>query len=249
MAPLVLVAMGLCTCGASAVAADILVAVASNFAAPMRDIATRFEADTGHVARLSTGSSGMFYAQIHTGAPFHVFFSADQARPAALERDGMVVPGSRFTYASGALVLWSRDPGVAVAQARVLREGGYKRLALANPKLAPYGMAAVQVLERLDLVEATRGRWVQGENIAQTYQFVHSGNADVGFVALSQLIATGGLTGSAWPVPAELYSPIRQDAVRLRTGEHNVAAKALMQYLRGAPARDIIQSYGYSTPP
>lgn len=212
----------------------------------MQKIATAFEQDTGHKAILAFGSTGKFYAQIKNGAPFQALLAADDETPARLEREGLGVGGTRFTYAIGRLVLWSRQPGLVDDKGNVLRSGKVVRIALADPKLAPYGAAAVDVLNGLGLMPALAPKLVQGENIAQTYQFVATGNAELGFVALSQVFADGKLTqGSAWAVPAGLHAPIRQDAVVLATGKDNAAAAALMAYLRTDKARAIIRSFGY----
>ena len=225
----------------------VSVAVAANFTAPMQKIAAAFEADTGHKAELSFGATGKFYAQITHGAPFQVLLSADDTTPARLEREGKAVAHSRFTYAIGTLVLWSAQPGTVDAKGDVLKSGDFKHLAIANPKLAPYGAAALQVMEKLGVATALQPRLVQGENIAQTFQFVSTGNAQLGFVALSQVMADGKIrSGSAWQVPASLHEPIRQDAVLLMPGKDSAAASALLTYLRGRKARAIIQSYGYS---
>lgn len=236
-----------CFLGAGAASAeDVQVAVAANFTAPMQAIAAAFEKDTGHKALLAFGSSGKFYAQIRNGAPFQVLLSADDETPARLEREGMAVPGTRFTYAIGRLALWSAQAGAVDARGEVLKQGDYKHVAIANPKLAPYGAAAVEVMQRLGVVEAVRPKLVQGENIAQTHQFVASGNAELGFVALSQITRDGKLTGgSAWIVPANLHPPIRQDAVILAAGKGNAAASALMAYLKGEKAKAVIRTYGY----
>ncbi len=231
---------------ASAQAAEVSVAVAANFTAPMQRIAAAFEQDTGHRAVLAFGSTGKFYAQIKNGAPFQVLLSADDETPARLEREGLGVSGTRFTYAIGRLVLWSRQPGLVDDKGDVLRSGKFERIALADPKLAPYGAAAVEVLNGLGLTSSLAPKFVQGENIAQTYQFVATGNAELGFVALSQVFADGKLTqGSAWMVPASLHAPIRQDAVVLSPGKDSAAAAALMAYLRNDKARAIIRSFGY----
>lgn len=231
---------------ASAQAAEVTVAVAANFTAPMRRIAAAFEQDTGHRAVLAFGSTGKFYAQIRNGAPFQVLLSADDETPARLEREGLGVAGTRFTYAVGRLVLWSRQPGRVDDKGAVLSSGAFEHLALADPKLAPYGAAAVEVLKGLGLAAALAPKFVQGENIAQTYQFVATGNAELGFVALSQVFADGQLTrGSAWIVPAGLHAPIRQDALVLGPGKDSAAASALMAYLRGGRARAIIRAFGY----
>lgn len=225
---------------------EVQVAVASNFTAPMKEIAAEFEKDTGHKALLAFGSSGKFYAQIRNGAPFQVFLSADDETPARLEREGLILPGSRFTYATGTLALWSPRAGYVDAHGEVLRQGRYTRLAIANPRLAPYGSAAVEMLNKLGLLAAVQSRFVQGENIAQTWQFVATGNAELGLVALSQVTKDGRLTGgSAWVVPGHLHTPIRQDAVTLASARGNPAAEALVQYLKGDKARAIIRAYGY----
>ena len=229
-----------------AVATDVQVAVAANFTAPMQAIAAGFEQATGHKAQLAYGATGMFYAQIRNGAPFDVLLAADDETPAKLEREGTAVAGSRFTYAIGHLALWSARPGYVDDQGAVLKQGAFVHLALANPKLAPYGAAAVETLNRLGLRAALQPRFVQGENIAQTFQFVSSGNAELGFVALSQVYERGALKrGSAWIVPSALHAPIRQDAVMLARGRDNPAALALLKYLKQDQARAIIRAYGY----
>lgn len=238
-ASLMLVGMSL-----GAQAAEVSVAVAANFTAPMQKIAARFEADTGHKAVLAFGSTGKFYAQIRNGAPFDVLLAADDDTPARLEQEGR--GGSRATYAIGRLVLWSKQPGLVDEQGEVLKSGKVERLALADPRLAPYGAAAIEALGKLGLLDILRPGFVQGENIAQTYQFVATGNAPLGFVALSQVWADGRLKeGSAWLVPGRLHNPIRQDLILLHKGKDNAAAGALLQYLRGDTARAIIQAYGY----
>jgi molybdate transport system substrate-binding protein len=225
-------------------AAEVQVAVAANFTAPMQKIATAFEADTGHKPQLAFGSTGRFYAQIRNGAPFDVLLAADDETPARLEREGQ--GGSRMTYAIGRLVLWSKQPGLVDDKGEVLRSGKFEKIALADPRLAPYGAAAIETLTKLGLLDTLRPRFVQGENIAQTWQFVATENAQLGFVALSQVWAEGRLKeGSAWRVPETLHSPIRQDAILLHKGRNNSAATALLQYLQGEKARTIIRSYGY----
>jgi len=225
---------------------ELRVAVAANFTAPMRQIAAEFAKDTGHQARLSFGGSGKLYAQIKHGAPFHVFLSADDEIPARLEKEGMAEAGSRFTYAVGTLVLWSARPGYVDDQGAVLQHGHFNKLALANPRLAPYGRAAMEVLERLGLLQNLSAKFVQGENVAQTWQFVSTGNADLGFVALAQVMQDGKIArGSVWIVPAKLHAPIRQDAVVLTPGKDNPAAAALVKYLKGEKAKAIIRSFGY----
>jgi molybdate transport system substrate-binding protein len=229
---------------------EVQVAVAANFTAPMQKIAAAFEKETGHKAVLSFGATGKFYAQIRNGAPFGVLLSADDEVPARLVKEGMAVPGSAFTYAIGQLVLWSSQSGVVDAQAAVLhamasdkRSG---KIAVADPKLAPYGAAAMQVMDQRGLTDKLRPHFVTGENIGQTFQFVKTGNAALGFVALSQVMVDGSIsTGSAWVVPAHLHDPIRQDAVLLKTAQANPAANALLQYLRTDAARTVIRAYGY----
>lgn len=227
-------------------AAEVAVAVAANFTAPAQQIAAEFARDTGHTAQLSFGATGKFYAQIRNGAPFEVLLAADDTTPAKLEGDGATVAGSRFTYAVGQLVLWSAKAGLVDERGEVLRGGGFQHLALANPRLAPYGAAALEVLGALKLVDALQPRFVQAENIAQAYQYIASGNAELGFVALSQVMREGRVTsGSAWIVPASLHEPIRQDAVLLLKGKGQPAAEAWLRYLKSDKARAIIKSYGY----
>ncbi len=229
-----------------ALAEDVNVAVAANFTAPMNAIAAEFAKDTGHKALLSFGSSGKFYAQIKNGAPFQMLLSADDEKPAKLEQEGLTVPGSRFTYAIGTLVLWSAKSGFVDDKGAVLKAGQFNKLALANPKLAPYGAAAMEALTALGIKSALEPKFVLGENIAQTWQFVSTGNAELGFVALSQVMKDGKITsGSAWVVPGKLHTPIRQDAVILASGKGNAAAEALSKYLKGDKAKAIIRSYGY----
>ena len=227
-------------------AAEVLAAVAANFTAPMQKIAAEFEKDTGHRALLSFGATGKLYAQIKNGAPFAVFLAADDKTPARLETEGDTVPGSRFTYAIGKLVLWSSKPDFVDDQGEVLKKGDFRHVAIASPKVAPYGAAAVEALTRLGLLEAIQPKFVTGESISQTYQFIATGNAELGFVALSQVMEDGRITGgSAWIVPADLHEPIRQDAVILAAGRDNPAAQALMEYLKGDKAATIIRSFGY----
>ncbi|MDP3139736.1 MAG: molybdate ABC transporter substrate-binding protein [Burkholderiaceae bacterium] len=226
-------------------AEEVQVAVAANFTAPMQKIAAAFEADTGHKAILSFGATGKFYAQIRNGAPFQLFLSADDATPERLEKEGAAVPDSRFTYAMGRLALWSAEPGRVDDKGEVLRSD-LPRIALADPRLAPYGAAAVQTLTRMGLLQKLQSRFVTGESIAQAYQFAATGNATVGFVALSQIMVDGRIArGSAWVVPAGLHAPIRQDAVVLMAGKDKLGVSALAAYLRGAKSRAIIRSYGY----
>ena len=227
-------------------AGEVSVAVASNFTAPMKAIVQAFERDTGHRAILSFGATGQFYAQIKNGAPFAVLLAADDETPARLEREGVAVPGNRFTYATGKILLWSKKADLVDTNGEILKTGKFDKLALANPKLAPYGAAAIQVLETMNLTKQLGPKLVEASNIGQTFQFVSSGNAALGFVALSQVFENGKLKeGSGWVVPSNLYSPIKQDAVLLTTGKANVAAQALLQYLRSDKAKAIIVSFGY----
>ncbi|MDP1703688.1 MAG: molybdate ABC transporter substrate-binding protein [Sulfurimicrobium sp.] len=235
---------------AFSVAADtVQVAVASNFAPPMARIAAAFQRDTGHQLLVSSGSSGKFYAQIASGAPFEVFLSADDEIPQRLEKEGLAVAGSRATYAIGKLVLWSPRPGYIDGKGEVLRGGSFARLAVANPKTAPYGAAAREVMERQGVLQMLTPKLVQGESIAQAYQFVASGNAELGFVALSQVRNENGeTTGSMWQVPQALYTPIRQDAALLNKGRGKAAAEQFLTYLRSPKASAIIQAFGYELP-
>lgn len=229
-----------------ALAQDVQVAVAANFTAPIQAIAKDFEQDTGHKLVIATGATGQFYAQIQNGAPFEVFLSADDSTPAKLEQEGATVPGSRFTYAIGTLALWSAKPGYVDAQGEVLKKNDYQHLSIANPKAAPYGLAATQVLEKLGLTAQVKGKLVEGQNITQAHQFIATGNAELGFVALSQIYKDGKVTGgSAWIVPAALHDPIKQDAVILAKGKDNPAAQALVDYLKGEKAATVIKSFGY----
>lgn len=229
----------------AAFADEVLVAVAANFAGPMRQIATQFEQDTGHKAVVSTGATGAFYAQIRNGAPFQVLLAADDEIPARLQKEGLA--SSRFTYAIGKLVLWSAKAGYVDEQGEVLRKNVFERIAIGNPRVAPYGAAAVEAMKALGLYSAIEAKLVQGENITQTFQFVASGNAPLGFVAMSQVYEDGKLkSGSAWIVPAKLYSQIRQDAVLLTPGKGKPAADAFMAYLKGDKARRVILTYGYA---
>lgn len=230
-------------------AAETLVAVASNFASPAQEIAAEFNRRSGHIARLSSGATGKLQAQIVNGGPFEVLLSADTATPERLIAEGHGIAASRFTYAVGALALWSASPAGVDAAGEVLRRGDFKRLAVANPKTAPYGTAAQEVLTRLGLFERLRPRLVQGENIAQTYQFASTGNADLAFVALSQVVKDGKLSGgSVWRVPAALHSPLRQDALLLAKGRDKPAARAFLDFMTTPYAHAVITRYGYTTP-
>jgi len=231
---------------AAAQGAQVQVAVAANMAAPMRRIAADFARATGHEAVVSLGSTGKFHAQIRSGAPFEVLLAADDETPAKLEQEGLGVKGTRFTYATGRLVLWSADANAVDAQGQVLREPPRGKLAIADPRLAPYGAAAMEALTKLGVLAAWQPHIVQGENIGQAHQFAATGNAPLGFVALAQVMADGRITkGSAWIVPSSLHGPLKQDAIVLKPGESHPAATALMTYLRSDAARAILRGYGY----
>ena len=235
------------TLGTQAQADAISVAVAANFTAPMQKIAQAFAQDTGHQARLAFGSTGALYAQIKNGAPFDLLLAADDETPERLDKEGLGVVGTRFTYAVGKLVLWSKDAALVDAQGEVLRTGSFDKLAIANPKTAPYGAAALQTLTALGLAQGLQAKLVQGESVGQTLQFVSSGNAALGFVALSQVGVDGKISqGSAWVVPEALYAPLKQDVLLLKGGKDKPAAQALLRYLRGERARTILKSYGYT---
>ena len=228
-------------------AGEVNVAVAANFAVPMQAIAQAFEHDTGHKTKLALGSTGKFYAQIKNGAPFAVLLAADDDTPARLEKEGLAVPGTRFTYATGRLALWSKQPQLVDSNGEVLRSARVDKLAIADPRLAPYGAAAQEVMQKMGVWSAMRNKIVQGESIGQAFQFVNTDNAPLGFVALSQIWLDGRLTqGSAWVVPADWHTPIQQDAVLLVSGQHNPAAKALLQYLQSEPAIALIRRHGYA---
>lgn len=231
---------------ATARADEVQVAVAANFTGPMQVISVLFERDTGHKASLAFGATGKFYAQIANGAPFEVLLSADDETPARLVKEGLAVAGTPFTYAIGKLVLWSADPKLIDGKGDILKKGGFKHLAIANPKTAPYGAAAMQTMGKLGVVDSLKPLFVQGENIAQTHQFVSTGAAALGFVAYSQVIKNGQVgSGSGWVVPGNLYDPILQNAVILAKGKDKPAAAALLNYLQGEKAREVIKSFGY----
>jgi len=240
----ILFAFLLTLCALPARAGSTTVAVAANFNEAATAIAAAFKAATRHEAVLSFGASGALHAQITQGAPFDVFLSADQERPRQAEEAGLAVPGARFTYAVGTLVLWSRDGRATLGDA-ALKAAGLRKLAIANPAAAPYGEAAIDTLQALNLYDSLKGKIVQGASIAQTFQFAETGNADMAFVALSQVI--NRTDGGRWLVPENLYRPILQDAVLLKAGEANEAAKAFLAFLKSDDARFIIQRLGYET--
>jgi molybdate transport system substrate-binding protein len=227
-------------------AAEVQVAVAANFAGPLAKIGEAFTAATGHKLLVSAGATGKFYAQIPAGAPFEVLIAADDETPKKLIAEGLAVAGSNFTYAIGKLVLWSAKPGFVDGEGQVLAGKAFEHLAIANPKIAPYGAAGIEVLKARGVLDSVAPKLVTAESIAQAWQFVSTGNAELGFVALSQVAVPGKpVLGSYWLVPSSLYGEIRQDAVLLKNGEKNAAARALLDYLRSAPAKTVIESYGY----
>ncbi len=240
-------------CGSLAQAGEVTVATAANFTAPMQKIAQAFEQDTGHKAQLAFGATGKFYAQIKNGAPFAVLLAADDETPARLEKEGLAVAGTRFTYATGRLALWSKQASLVDDKGEVLRsprfeELGVQKIAIADPKLAPYGAAAMEVIQHLGVQASVAPKLVQGESIGQTYQFVSTENAQLGFVALSQISFDGRIMqGSAWVVPQHMHTPLKQDAVLLNGGKDNAAAQALLKYLQGDKAKAIIRMYGYTS--
>lgn len=228
-----------------------LVAVASDFTKPMTEIAAEFEKATGHQAKLSFGSSGKAFAQIQSGAPFEVYLSASEKYPLELEKSVFAVPNSHFVYALGKLVLWSSKPDYVDGKGDILKTAQFKHIAIADPNHAPYGVVAEEVMKNLGVLEKLRPLFVEGENIAQTYQFVSTGNAELGFVALAQVIDinTGKIaSGSGWIIPDELHSPFRQTAVLLKKGEENPAARALVEFLKSKSALAIIEKYGFGLP-
>ncbi len=241
-----LVCLALCS---SARPEPVRVAVAANFAPALKALAPDFEKSTGHKLLLSAGATGKLYAQIRSGAPFAVFLSADSETAARLEQEGLGVGGSRFTYAVGKLVLWSANADLVDPLGQVLANGNFRKLALASPALTPYGAAARQTLTQLGLLGALTPRLVQGESIGQAYSFVATGNAELGFVALSQVFENGSIgRGSAWIVPGNLYKPLRQDAVLLAGGRDLAGAKALLAFLQTGQSRAALRSFGYETP-
>ncbi|MET1257194.1 molybdate ABC transporter substrate-binding protein [Aliikangiella maris] len=227
-------------------AETVNIAVASNFAKPMQAIVSQFMHQTPHQAKLSYASSGKIYAQIIHGAPFDIFLSADQAKPLALEQQQRIVNNTRQTYAIGRLALWSNYPQQQKIRAQSLSKSTLNKIAVANPDIAPYGAAAIEVLNHLKLYSTVKSRLIYGENIAQTFQFVSSRNADLGFISLSQVWYKGHLThGSVWPIPTELHAPIKQDLVLLKRAKHNQAAQAMLTFLQSEQAQQIITDYGY----
>ena len=241
-----LLALAVSLLSALAHAGGVTVAVAANFTAPMQKIAQAFEQDTGHKAQLAFGATGKFYAQIKNGAPFAVLLAADDETPARLEKEDLAVAGTRFTYATGRLALWSKSLNLVDDKGEVLRSNSFYKIAIADPKLAPYGAAAMEVIHKLGVQANVIPKLVQGESIGQTFQFVNTENAQLGFVALSQISIDGRITqGSAWVVPQSMHTPLKQDALLLNAGKGNAAATALLTYLQGERARAIMRAYGY----
>jgi len=245
--------LGAVLCGVmvslSAQAGEVSVAVAANFSAALDQIVRKFESASGHHVLVSSGSTGKLYAQVVNGAPFDVFLAADSERPMRMESENLAVAGSRYTYAIGRLVLWSPTAGFVDGNGQILRQGQFQHLAMANPKAAPYGTAAMETLESMGLLKSLQARLVQGGDIAQTYQFVATGNAELGFVSLAQIkAAEQKYQGSYWLVPQTLHRPISQQAVLLEKGRNNAAARDFLAYLKGKEARAIIENNGYVMP-
>lgn len=228
-------------------AEEVRVAVAANFEPPMTPLIELFEKETGHKALLLFGSTAKLYTQVHSGAPFDVLLAADTDTPARLERENAAVPGTRFTYARGRLILWSADVGMVDAQGRVLKIGDFERLAIAAPKLAPYGMAAIETINYLGLMKKLRPKLVMSESVGQTYSELASENADLGFVALSHMVYEDGKLseGSGWIVPQRMHRPLLQDAVMLVRAKNNPAARALLAFLKTDQAKTVMRSFGY----
>ena len=241
-----LCAYGIFVVAANAQAAEIKVAVASNLANTLKEIAVEFQRDTGHQLAITPGATGKFYAQISHGAPFDVFLSADDETPRKLAQEGKAIAASQFTYALGRLALWSPSPDLVDKNADILKTDKFKYIAIANAKVAPYGQAAVQTMQKLGVLSKIEPRVVQGESIAQTFQFVSTGNAQLGFVALSQIFENGKIkTGSAWIVPEEMHEQLKQDAVVLQSCKNTSACQALMDYLKSEKIKKMMSSYGY----
>lgn len=230
-------------------AGEVSAAVAANFTAPVQQIAELFQKETGHTVKFSFGSSGKFYSQIQNGAPFDVFLAADEKNPKLLEQEGLAVKDSRFVYALGKLVLWSAKPGFVDDKGAVLGKDGFNKLAYADPKLAPYGLAAQETLQKMNLWDKVQSKLVTGESITQTYQFAATGNAELAFTALAQITKDGKVSeGSWWVVPSDMYNPIKQSAVQLSAAKDPVAAKAFLAFLKSEKALAIIRSFGYGLP-
>lgn len=241
--------VALCATATVAIADEVHVAVAANFTAPAKELAPMFEKQTGHKLVLSFGGTGMFYGQIKNGAPFDVLLAADAKTPKKALKEGYGVPGSSFTYAVGKLVLWSANADKVPADGgKLLASGQFNKCAVANPKLAPYGLAAHEALKALGLFDQVKPKFVEGDNIGKTFNFVKTGNADIGLVALSQVFKNGKLqSGSGWMVPENLYAPIKQDAVLLKQGKSQKAAQQFLEFLQGPQAAEVKKAYGYGS--
>jgi molybdate transport system substrate-binding protein len=226
-------------------AEEVKIAVAANFTDASKIIAKLFEKQSGHTTKISYGSTGKLYSQIEHGAPFELFLAADTKRPIKAEKEGLAVADSHFVYAKGKLVLWSIKPGLFKEGESFLKSGEFKHIALANPKTAPYGQAAEQVMQQIDVLEKIRPKLVKGDSISQTFQFTATGNADAGFIALAQMKAWKGESGSLWEIPSNYYAPIDQAAVLLKKGESNPAATDFLAFLKSDEAQAVIESYGY----
>ena len=237
------------TAASSANAGEVNAAVAANFTAPVQQIVEQFQKESGNTVKLSFGSTGKFYTQIKEGAPFDVFLAADEKTPNLLVQEGLAVANTHFVYALGKLVLWSAKPGFVDDNGAVLSKGSYSKLSYADPKLAPYGFAAQETLQKLNLWDKVQSKLVTGESISQAHQFAATGNAELSFIALSQITKNGKVTeGSWWLVPENLYTPIKQGAVMLSSAKDKVAAQAFLTYLKSDKAVAIIRSYGYELP-
>jgi molybdate transport system substrate-binding protein len=231
--------------GHHAVADEVRVAVAANFTGAANEIAPLFKKLSGHSVKLSFGSTGKLFTQIENGAPFDVFLAADSRRPKKAEYEGLAVPGTRFTYARGKLVLWSASPCLFEDGETYIRGGTFDHLAIANPKTAPYGLAAQQVMQKLGVWDDMQDKLIRGDSIAQTFQFAATGNAEIGFVAYSQIMKWKDRDGSLWIIPDNNYAPIEQQAVLLKRGADNPAARAFIEFLKGTEARSVIEGFGY----
>lgn len=227
-------------------AAETTIAVAANFTSAAKRLGAAFEATTGHRVVFSFGSTGQLFTQIGHGAPFDAFLAADVARPARAVTDGLGVPGTRFTYAVGILALWSADPDLIDETPSVLSDPSLRHVAIANPAIAPYGAAAIETMTRLGVLDSVKARLVEGKSISQTYQFVATGNAPVGFVAASQVQNSN--QGSQWRVPEDMHQPLRQDAVLLLRGRNNEAARAFLEFLKSPEAVTMMTELGYQQP-
>jgi molybdate transport system substrate-binding protein len=235
------------TCSANA--AEVSAAVAANFTVPAQQIAALFKKETGNTVKFSFGSTGKFYSQIKEGAPFDILLAADEKTPKKMEQEGLAVANTGFVYAIGKLVLWSAQAGYVDSKGEVLSKGNYNKLSYAEPKMAPYGLAAQEVLQKLNLWDKVQSKLVTGESITQAYQFAATGNAELSFIALSQIVKDGKVTeGSWWIVPADLYSPIKQSAIQLSAAKDKAASQAFLEFMKSEKALAIIRGFGYGLP-